>query len=78
MVVAAAEDEADRVGPSAAPTACSGSGMVNAARCRSMATPDAAATCPASASSPSETSIIAVAPASAAAGPSAYGGSGRR
>ena len=43
-----------------------------------MATPDASAMWRASASSPSETSIIAVAPASAATCPAAYGGSGRR
>ena len=43
-----------------------------------MATPDSAARWPASASSPSETSIIEVAPASAAVGPASYGGSGRR
>ena len=37
----------------------------------SISTPDAGATCPRSASSPSETSIIAVAPAPAACGPAA-------
>ena len=42
-----------------------------------MATPESAAMWPASATRPSETSIIAVAPAWAAASPAAYGGSGR-
>ena len=40
--------------------------------------PSRSARWPASASSPSETSIIDVAPASAAAGPASYGGLGRR
>jgi len=41
-------------------------------------TPDASARCRASATRPSLTSIMAVAPAMAAAGPAAYGGCGRR
>ena len=77
VVVAAAEHELHRVRAVAAPTACSGSASSKAAECRSIATPLAAATWPRSATSPSETSIIAVAPACAAAAPAAYGGCGR-
>ena len=52
--------------PSAAPTACSGSGTSKAPVRTSIATPLASARCPASASRPSEMSMSAVAPASAA------------
>ena len=57
----------------AAPTVCSGSPISSAVVSTSMVTPDARATCPRSASRPSETSTIAVAPARAATAPCPYG-----
>lgn len=64
------------------PSACAASaicrGTSNASRRTSIATPLAAATCPTSASNPSDTSIMAVAPSRAACGPAEYGTSGRR
>src|SRR5690606_21796857 len=64
--------------PSAVLTSTKRSATVSLSVCTSIPTPEASAMCPRSASSPSETSIIAVAPANAAAGPAAYGGSGQR
>ncbi len=64
--------------PTACPMSriCAGRSML--ADLRSIRTPLAAAMCPRSATSPSLTSVIAVAPRSAAAGPAWYGGSGLR
>ena len=78
VVVAAGEQPVPGVGAQRGAHVASRAGTSRVALRRSMRTPEARATWPRSASSPSDTSIIAVAPAFAASGPAAYGGSGTR